>query len=176
MQGGQRGTRRRSSLNYLFISPFSRPFSSLFVSNLQDVIETVRYTPSKMFSEQITKYHSVKWMDHKEQHFFKGKQASWYSNIWSFIGRHSLPQNILGKWTILFLNCFQSEALYAVLIITILIECFHSFVKFHFKDIHISEVPWSLQMHSHFSVLWTTIALQFLFLNHAPIPAYIFNM
>lgn len=122
----------------LFIhSPFSRPFSSLFVSSLQDVIETVRYTPSKMFSEQITKYHSVKWMDHKEQYFFKGKQASWYWNIWSFIGRHSLPQNILGKWTILFLDCFQSKTLYAVLIITILIECFHSFVKFHFKDIHI---------------------------------------
>lgn len=33
----------------------------------------VRYTPSKMFSEKITEYHSVKLIDHKEHRFFKGK-------------------------------------------------------------------------------------------------------
>jgi len=37
----------------LLISPLSVP-------SLQDVIGNVGYTPSKMFSEQITKYHSVK--------------------------------------------------------------------------------------------------------------------
>lgn len=160
--------------------------SSLFVPSLQDITGNVGHTPSKMFSEKITKYRSVKWMDHKEQHFFKGKQVSWYSSIWSFIGCHLLPQNILGNWIILFLYCFLSKGLYAVLLIppSILIECFHSFLswfnqflcKFHFKDSHIWETAWVLPDIFSVSVLWTIIALGFLFINHTCIPAYIFKM
>lgn len=128
-----------------------------------------------MFSEQITKYHSVNWMDHKEQHFFKGKQESWYSSIWSFIGCHSLPQNILGKWTLISWLFPKQDSLCSSHNINF--NLMFSFLCSFILKIFTSRKCLGLwQIYSHFSVLWTIIALGFPLLNHTHIPAYIFNM
>lgn len=79
--------------------------SSPFVPNFQDVIGNVGYTPSKTFSEQITKYRSV-----------KGEQASWYSHIWPFfvvvVANHSF-RTFLGTKLCYFLIGFQVQLLLA---------------------------------------------------------------